>query len=320
LRPRARKLCLLVAAGTLVLACLEIGLRAWARCTHRERGLVADPRWGWRMVPGAVKSGFLWGGERPAQVNSHGWRDAETTWEKPAGVKRLVVLGDSFTFGVGVDAEQRYTEELERLRPGLEVLNLGMNAVGTDQELLYLEDHGLRYAPDLVVCAFFEGNDLADVSYQRNSYWPKPYFVLEQGELVLVPPRRTWDVRLRMCGYLGEALYRGVQASTEYRSVAPAWRGTDTLPLVTALVVRMDAAARRAGARFALFLIRSSLRPRAADPLAAALDAAGIAVIDSGARLEDPALQIPDDGHWNAAGHRAAAELLAAELAARGWL
>jgi lysophospholipase L1-like esterase len=301
-------------------AVCELGLRVAARLAHRERGLVFDARWGWRMVPGAVKTGFLWGGEQLAHVNSHGWRDDETTFAKPPGVRRIAVLGDSFVFGVGVDAGERCTEVLERLLPDTEVLNLAMNATGTDQQLLVLEDQGLRYAPDVVLCAFFEGNDFTDVSYERNSHWPKPYFRLADGGLELVPPRRTWDVRLRLCGYLGEAAYRVAQRWTQSRAVAPEWQHRDTHPLCLALVARMEADARRAGGRFALFVIRSSDRPQAADALVASLEAAGIAVIDAGTRLDDPALHIPDDGHWNEAGHRAAAELLAQALGERGWL
>ncbi len=321
--PRARRwkrARLVLVASLLALGSTEVGLRIYAKLTHRERGLVVDSRWGWRMQPGVVKTGHMWGGAEPSRVNSHGWRDAETTFEKPPGTKRIVVLGDSFTFGVGVDARDRYTEVLEGMTSDLEVLNLGMNAVGTDQELLYLETDGLRYAPDIVVCAFFEGNDLSDVSYERNSFWPKPYYLLQAGELVLVPPARSWDVRLRMCGYLGEALYRIVQGSTSYRVVAPEWKDRDTLPLLVALITRMDADAKASGARFALFLIRSLDRPGAADPLAAALARSGIPVLDTGTRLDDPALHIPGDGHWNPAGHRAAAGLLMGELRTLKWL
>jgi lysophospholipase L1-like esterase len=310
----------LLAAGMLAIASVEIGLRAYARFMHQERGLVFDARWGWRMRPGVVKRGFMWGGEQPTRINSHGWRDEETTFEKPAGKRRIVVLGDSFTFGVGVDDAERYTEVLQGLEGGLEVLNLGMNAVGSDQELLYLESDGLRYAPDVVLCAFFEGNDFTDVSYERNNYWPKPRFALEAGELVEIPPTLIWEVRLRTSGYLGEALYRSVQRWTPYRVVAPEWEERDTLPLAIALVSRMHASASRAGAHFALFLIRSFDPPRAGDPLASALASAGIEVLDPGARLADPALHIPDDGHWNASGHRAVAEFLAEELRARGWM
>ena len=117
------------------------------------------------MKPNILKSGFMWGGAQPSRINSHGWRDAERSFDKPAGVRRIVVLGDSFTFGVGVDAVERYTDVLEKMAgSNLEVLNLGMNAVGPDQELLVLETDGLRYAPDFVVCVVAPPRNSASTS------------------------------------------------------------------------------------------------------------------------------------------------------------
>lgn len=310
----------LLLSAIATLTCTELGLRIGARLRHRERGVQRDARLGWRMLPSVVKSGFQWGGAQPSRTNSHGWRDVERSFDKPSGVRRIVVLGDSFTFGVGVDAEARFTEVLERATSHVEVLNLGMNAVGTDQELICLETDGLRYHPDVVICAFYEGNDFSDVCYARNSFWPKPHFLLEQQALVEIPPAASWDVRLRMCGYTGELLYRLVQRWTPYRVVAPEWHERDVLPLVVALVARMDADARAAGARFALFVIRSSDDKGAADPLMSALEAAGITVIDGAAGLAQPAFRFPTDPHWNAEGHRAAAELLHGRLGTLGWL
>ena len=126
---------------------LELGLRVAARLLHRERGIVFDAELGWRMVPGVEKVGPFWSGTRPTLVNSRGWRDEELELERAPGRVRMVVVGDSYTFGVGVDPEQRFTEQLELLSPGLDVVNLGMNAVGPDQELLYLEQDGLPLAP-----------------------------------------------------------------------------------------------------------------------------------------------------------------------------
>ena len=310
---RLRLVLLALVLGTI--AC-ELGLRVYARLTRQERGLVFDSELGWRMIPGVEKIGRFWSGSKPARVNSHGWRDAERTYENASGKRRMVVVGDSFTFGVGVDASERFTEVLESLVPELEVINLGMNAIGTDQELLVLEKEGLRYGPRLVLCELFEGNDFTDVGYLRNGYLPKPWFHLENGALVEVPPERTWDVTLRECGYLGELAYRLVQRKTRYRVEAPEWLERDTTPLVEALLLRMNASAARAGARFLVLLVRVPGLAQA-DALLPALGKAGIPVIDTGPRIEVPSersrLYLPD-GHWSPAGHRVVAEMLADAL------
>lgn len=311
---RLRLVLVALAAGAIA---SELGLRVYARLTHQERGLVFDAELGWRMLPGIEKVGRFWSGTRPARINSHGWRDAERSYENASGQRRLVVVGDSFTFGVGVDAEERFTEVLETLVPDLEVLNLGMNAIGPDQELLILEREGLRYGPAFVVCQLYMGNDFTDVAYVRNGYMPKPYFRLEAGELVQVPPVRTWDVTLRECGYLGELAFRLVQRRTSYRVEAPEWSERDTTPLVEALLLRMHAAAARAGARFLVLLVRVQSPKRHVDVLLPGLAAAGIPVVDPGAHFQDPAeharLWLPE-GHWAPAGHRLAAEALAGAL------
>jgi lysophospholipase L1-like esterase len=312
------RLALIVLFATTI--AFELGLRVYARLTHKERGLAYDSELGWRMIPGVEKVGRFWSGSRPARVNSHGWRDAETAFEDASGKRRMVVVGDSFTFGVGVDAEERYTDVLETLVPDLDVINLGMNAVGTDQELLVLEKEGLRYGPALVLCELFEGNDFADVGYLRSGYLPKPWFRLEAGVLEEVPPERTWDVTLRQCGYLGELAFRLVQKQTSYRVEAPEWLERDTTPLVEALLLRMSSSAAQAGARFLVLLVRVPGDGRT-DALLPALAAAGIPVIDTGPRLEEPSqrsrLYLPD-GHWSPAGHRVAAEMLAEALRTLG--
>jgi hypothetical protein len=315
---RLRLVLLALILGTV--AC-EFGVRLFARLTRQERGLVFDSELGWRMIPGVEKVGRFWSASEPARVNSHGWRDAERTFENPLGKRRMVVVGDSFTFGVGVDAGQRFTEVLESLVPELEVINLGMNAVGTDQELLVLEKEGLRYGPTLVLCVFFEGNDFSDVACVRNGYLPKPWFRLEDGALLEVPPERTWDVTLRECGYLGELAYRLVQHKTRYRVEAPEWLERDTTPLVEALLLRMNASSAQAGALFLVLLVRAPGRGRA-DALLPALAQAGIPVIDTRPRLDVPSerssLYLPD-GHWSPAGHRVAAEVLADALRGLEW-
>jgi hypothetical protein len=315
---RLRLALLALLAGT---AACELGLRVYARLTHRERGLVYDSELGWRMVPGVEKVGRFWSGSHPARINSHGWRDEEAAYENTSGKRRMVVVGDSFTFGVGVDAGERFTEALETLVPELEVINLGMNAIGPDQEVLVLEKEGLRYGPELVLCQVFEGNDFADVGYVRNGYLPKPWFRMEGGELVEVPPVRTWDVVLRECGYLGELAYRLVQRRTPYRVEAEEWLERDTTPLVEKLLLRMNASAARVGARFLVLLVRVRGKERRVDAVLPALGAAGIPVIDTGPRIEDAPERgryyLPD-GHWSAAGHGVVAAMVAERLREMG--
>lgn len=92
------------------------------------------------------------------RANSHGWRDRERSFDNPDDAYRIVVVGDSNTFGYSVPAEAVYTAVLERrLRAdgiNAEVINIAVSAWGTDQEYEALRLEGLRYGPDLVIMQF----------------------------------------------------------------------------------------------------------------------------------------------------------------------
>jgi len=71
------------------------------------------------------------------RINSLGLRDDEYPVERTAK-RRMLVLGDSFGWGFGVEQEQRLTEIIEGLHPEWEIINASVSGYGTDQEFLYL--------------------------------------------------------------------------------------------------------------------------------------------------------------------------------------
>lgn len=89
--------------------------------------------------------------------------------------------------------EQNYTSVMEnRLNscPNLpekavEVLNFGVDGYGTAQELLTLRQAVWDYDPDVVILAFFVGNDLIDNSKPLESNHYRPFFVYQNGNLVV---------------------------------------------------------------------------------------------------------------------------------------
>lgn len=87
-------------------------------------------------------------------TNSQGLRDREYPQSKPEGKYRILVLGDSFTWGYGVEDNEIYTEILETILPETEVINLGVTGYSLQQEILYFKRKGLEYSPDLVVVGF----------------------------------------------------------------------------------------------------------------------------------------------------------------------
>lgn len=92
-------------------------------------------------------------------VNSKGYRDFERAIPKPAGVRRAVCIGDSFTWGVSVLVDDAWPQRVERTLTRergepWEAVNLaepGLNAV---QEASRLDSEGFAYGPDAVVVAW----------------------------------------------------------------------------------------------------------------------------------------------------------------------
>jgi lysophospholipase L1-like esterase len=88
-------------------------------------------------------------------TNSEGLRDRERVRSKPPGTRRIAVLGDSFTFGYGVEGDAVWPAVLERLMsPGVEVLNFGVGGYSTQDEAALLEHKALAFDPDLVLVGY----------------------------------------------------------------------------------------------------------------------------------------------------------------------
>ena len=94
------------------------------------------------------------------RTNSHGQRDRERTLQKPDGVRRVLLLGDSVVEGYGLRESETISRQLEALYSdsSTEVLNFGVSAYCTLAEVELLEVKGLRFDPDVVVLVFVEND------------------------------------------------------------------------------------------------------------------------------------------------------------------
>lgn len=115
------------------------------------------------MKPG---SHYEWQGI-PVEINSHGLRSPEITYEKPPGTFRILNLGDSIVMGWGVREEDTYGRLLESMlneegsvNLRFEVINAGVPGWNLENALAYLEAEGLKYEPDLIVLDLTIANDI----------------------------------------------------------------------------------------------------------------------------------------------------------------
>jgi hypothetical protein len=121
-------------------------------------------------------------------INAEGFRGPFPTRETQTSRRRVAVLGDSFTFGLGVDDDATFVSALSRLDPGADYLNFAVPGYSTDQELLLSRRILGRYRPDVVMLGFYLGNDLLDnaLDYPLQADQGKPYFQRrDDGSLAL---------------------------------------------------------------------------------------------------------------------------------------
>ena len=178
---------LAVASIVVVLLMLELALRVAGVSfpTFYEE----DAELGGKLRPGA-EGRFHGEGGSWTRINSDGMRDREHAPAKPPGTVRIAVLGDSFAEALPVEQDKAFwavmERELARAVPGkkIEALNFGVSGYGTGQELIMLRRHVWKYQPDIVLLAFFTGNDVRNNSRALNRDPAVPYFAYQGDRLV----------------------------------------------------------------------------------------------------------------------------------------
>jgi lysophospholipase L1-like esterase len=337
----------LIAAGVLVAALLvELALRIVDTVPEVANPLYSfhdsDPVLGWRGKAD-VRLRF----RRPefdtlVEHGPDGWR--RPVPQPPAGAAhRVLVLGDSFTWGWGVGQGEVFTDRLQqRLPPSVAVINRGVNGFGTAQEYLLLQRELAEHRYDAVVLMFFY-NDLADDVDSKNGR--RPLFTLD-GDALLPrnqPPRplmsplqrffKDHSRAFQLLDFGLDQLTRRLEGEGSDSAAPPASTAVDyrTLPgaaVTMRLLAEMHRAATAHGAELVLVYIpqrSESEQPTAPDPQAHAVHEMvravaareGLQLVD----LTEPfraglqqgrALIYAVDDHWTPAGHELVADVLRA--------
>lgn len=369
-RLRALGCGLLLAAGAtaagLVLA--EIGVRIFVPqvLLHDPDAFVPDARLGARLKPGFTDTVVTTEFSSTWSINEDGYRGPRAGARADGESRlRIVALGDSFTFGYGVEEEQAWPRRLEALlnagegAPRVEVVNLGVGGYGTWEEARYLEKEREHLAPGLALVAFYVGNDPLD-----NRRWYPPVPVADPGGAPV--PTVVPDTTERLKRWLGGRvqLYnllatRGdellvktgmrrlvypfeldILRSPPPEPVAAAWEATQAafasltylqeagVPIRVVLIPMKhqvdDAFWQRLTAQYERLAGAAALpgldRERPQRIAEALLLDAKIDSYDLLPGLREEARSSPEplywsrDQHWTAAGHEAAARLIAARL------
>jgi hypothetical protein len=132
-------------------------------------------------------------GEAYIKINKNGIRGPLHSKIKPANTIRIAVLGDSFTEAFQVPIVKTFWGILERELnkckkfegKTVEVISFGVSGYGTAQELITLREKAYLYDPDIVLLAIFTGNDINNNYAALDQGEIRPYYLYENGELIL---------------------------------------------------------------------------------------------------------------------------------------
>jgi hypothetical protein len=285
---------------------------------------------------------FPWSHASITPLNQDGFPDVsfDSVGPKLPGCRHLVFVGDSFTFGDGVDLDESYVSDVRRAlardsaaRGCVRVFNLGRRATSVAQQRLALQRTMARLAPDAVVLTTYQ-NDLADLEFDTLPAAPAP----SASPSAPTPPRRaTWRPRMpaadvalvRWLTYvLAEGLTKaGVQVDllARWSFLADPARTDEARRLKSAYEVRFDSLVtdlQRQGTRFGVVAMPSKfdlLAKRAPEVdyfigLAKGRQLPTLSMYDvfDGRRAVYPFLSY--DGHLNREGNRMVAEAIVAWL------
>lgn len=116
---------------------------------------------------------------RQLVVNARGLRGPLVPYRHGSYETRILCLGDSFTWGQMVDAEDAWPAVMERglaarnTGPKAVVVNAGQLGWNTAREYEWLAAEGIRYEPDVIVVGFFL-NDAEATHFSIGSLLPRP--------------------------------------------------------------------------------------------------------------------------------------------------
>jgi Lysophospholipase L1 and related esterases len=329
-------LALIIVSTLFTLSLCEIALRLVGFkplyvSPERDRFWKYDSLLGWAHQPG--QEGIF---ETPqfrtvVRINENGLRDRQHSYERQNDTERILVLGDSFAWGYGVEESERFSQLLEKSLD-VEVINAGVSGYSTDQELLWYRTEGIKYETDLVILVL-AGNDVGDNDQEIvSTIYYKPRFVLEEGQLVLkgYPVPKTSPLgrfvyslsqRSALAYFLVQryfdllSLYSRIKVNSDHANSPGSSMSAKSEPfkLTIALIDEMRNIAESRKAKFMIVATDrwwNSPSSETYKDFINALRTEGFMVLDveSMPGFDPEVMLIQEDGHWNQAGHKFVAE------------
>jgi lysophospholipase L1-like esterase len=343
-RRHRKKIAFAAVAAMLFFAAAEIVLRATGAAKLPAEDLFTDAYdIGYLLIPGATNP---WT-EVGEFLNAAGFRGPTLPRERKPGVKRIICLGDSTTFGVNVPFERIYSsllqDHLQAAGVNVEVMNAGMPGAALWKQMITYDNHLQGYAPDLLVLYSNYGYR-EDFLRLREDMEDDPlmWFVRRQlARLHIYRGLRLWLKPPRFANFpertqYGEHPFIAGSPDTETTQKVRRFTKKD--------LAHLDRIGRRHGTQLMVVplldrwtftaAVERGLQPgpafdswhRASNGAVLVGDVArnlGLPTLDAASTFLPAAYKEPlflDDVHFNEAGHALMAELLAQEMCRQGLL
>lgn len=270
---------------------------------------MVDTVTGWRMYPShqfSIRSAEF---QTTYRSNAQGFR-GDSDFDAEETRKKIVLIGDSMAFGVGVQYEETYGAVIAAQRPDVVVYNLSMPGFGLDQMWLSVRHHALPLRPDLVLVGFI-GDDFTRSLFAYRLYegFNKPIFKVMDGRLVPKTPEDRPPVLVYFFARHSHAWTAGELALRLLKYYVPFGEWW-TLNAAILDAIRHDCQTHNVPL---LFIYYPSKRWLKFPSLRAYMQQVGAHFVDLTEETPpslQPSLHYPRDGHLNVQGHRYVAEVV----------
>ncbi len=310
-----KNILLLIVSVVVVILIAEGAAQIYVyKIAKRGKLFDVDKMTGWTVKPHLDMQrknadGNIWS----VKTNKDGFR-RDSDWD--LNKKRILILGDSFAFGEGVDVEDRFDAVIKN--QGYSVLNTGVMGYGTDQQFLKAKPYLIKLNKDDIVIVLTYYNDFYDITRKHHSGRAKPWFTLKNRALQLHKTQITLKEILRDKSYIYAKLgsliakhndtsnYDITHASKVYQTIIKnesqklTERGIQIILAYHGIPVIEDTEHRN--------LILQTLNTLCESTEVECLN------IDKHFNVDNDSNYFLADGHWNEKGHEVVGALLAEKL------
>ena len=289
-------LCILVVAPVASEAALQLYTRYISK---RDPIVRSDAQTGWSNKPNLLTMRINAAGERwSIRTDQNGQRIIA---QNPRAGHRVLILGDSLSFGEGVDVEDRFDVKMLSSLPRMRVINAGTMGYGTDQE--YLSFQNWKHLLELgdTVLMVLNQSDYFDVLRRRFVGRAKPYLEKVDGSYVLRPPLIGFWERLSNWSRVASAVEPTAPESLDL---------SQSIDIIRFILGRIREETPR-GVRVVLAHqgARDFLEPKLGLSSTIFCQFADVCIDLDDVLAADTAHVLPD-GHWSALGHAAVAQAI----------